>query len=94
MFGLRAWPTPVSSTWITTQNKANSNQLAKPLWPFVVGSVLTWVGVAKLQAVALDSESLHGSKMEGRETDDVAPDARSNPKNPYSKLLNEWIHGS
>ena len=39
MFGLRAWPTP----------------LAKPLWPFAIASVLTWVGVAKLQAVALDT---------------------------------------
>ena len=58
-------------------------QLAKPLWPFAIASVLTWVGVAKLQAVALDSESHH--KDLGKETDDVAPDARTNPKNPYSE---------
>jgi hypothetical protein len=32
-------------------------QLVKPLWPFAIASVLTWVGVSKLQAVALDSMS-------------------------------------
>ncbi|KAI9635037.1 ATPase, F0 complex, subunit J [Dioszegia hungarica] len=40
MFGLRAWPTPI----------------VKPLWPFMIGSALTFAGVWKLQNVALQSE--------------------------------------
>ncbi|KAM5536514.1 hypothetical protein V8D89_009791 [Ganoderma adspersum] len=38
--GLRKWPTPV----------------AKPMWPFVTASVLTWFLVGKMQDLGVKSE--------------------------------------
>ncbi|KAG7535884.1 hypothetical protein FFLO_03630 [Filobasidium floriforme] len=41
MFGLRAWPTP----------------FARPLAPFIAATVITYLGVAKLQDMAVNSTS-------------------------------------
>lgn len=37
----------------------NLNQVMKPLWPFFVGSALTFLGVARLQSAALAGACFH-----------------------------------
>lgn len=60
--GLRKWPTPVRlPQFFTTQAELTDThqkkQVAKPLWPFVAASTITFYLVSKMQDAGVKCES-------------------------------------
>ncbi|RPD66518.1 hypothetical protein L227DRAFT_606604 [Lentinus tigrinus ALCF2SS1-6] len=73
--GLRKWPTPV----------------AKPLWPFVSASLLTWFLVGKMQDLGVKcaySLSFSPHPLPPR----VSEGFRNDPRNPYAAQIAKQSH--
>ena len=56
--GLRKWPTPVRTFLRHATGPSDiPSQVAKPLWPFVAATGLTWFLVGKMQDLGVKCES-------------------------------------